>query len=142
MTPTPPAPRGTGPDGAPARADLAAPLGGASLAASASGAALALLPLDSPLRAPLALYFLFAAPAQALHSALRRLQPLPRAVASLSGAVLINLLIAEIMASSNTRSIPGEIMAVAVISFLLFLAGTGVNHSINDRSGAVKIPKT
>ncbi|OAR27579.1 hypothetical protein A8W25_04945 [Streptomyces sp. ERV7] len=115
---------------------------GAALAVSAAGAVLAYIPLDSPLRAPLALFFLIAAPAEALVFALRRLEPLARIAASFSGALLIDLVIAEIMARAHVRSLRGEIIAVALISFLLFLAGTGVNNSASDRSRKVKNPKT
>ncbi|MFG2146692.1 hypothetical protein ACGFRG_21175 [Streptomyces sp. NPDC048696] len=142
MARTPTAPSDPRHDGASARDDLAAALSGAALAVSAVGAALAYIPLDSPLRAPLALFFLIAAPAEALAFALRRLEPLTRAVASFSGAVLINLVIAETMAIIEVRSVRSEIIMVAVISFLLFLAGTGVNRSATDRSRMVKNPKT
>ncbi|MBD0744327.1 hypothetical protein BG418_22500 [Streptomyces sp. CBMA152] len=117
-------------------------MSGAALTVSVVGAAIAWIPLDSPLRAPLALFFLIAAPAEALAFALRRLEPLTRAVASFSGTVLINLVIAETMAIIEVRSVRGEIMAVAVISFLLFLTGTGVKRSATDRSRMVKNPKT
>ena len=142
MARTPSAPRGPRLDRSSARADLTAVAAGAALAVSGAGAALACIPLDSPLRAPLALFFLIAAPAEALFFALRRREPLTRAVASLSGAVLIDLVIAEILARAHVRSVRGEIMAIAVISFLLFLSGTGVNNSASDRSRKVKNPKT
>ena len=82
---------------APVGADLPPVLAGAALAVSAAGAALAFAGLDSPLRAPLALFYLVAAPAEAAVFALRRLEPLARMVASLSGAVLIDVLTAESM---------------------------------------------
>lgn len=142
MARTASAPRGPRHDRSSVHADAAAVASGAALAVSGAGAALAYIPLDSPLRAPLALFFLIAAPAEALFFALRRLEPLTRTVASLSGAVLIDLMIAEIMAGAHVRSVRGEIMAVALINFLLFLAGTGVNNSASDRSRKAKNPKT
>ncbi|MFD9483547.1 hypothetical protein ACFWBX_05990 [Streptomyces sp. NPDC059991] len=142
MARTASAPQGPRHDRPSVHADLTAVASGAALAVSGAGAVLAYIPLDSPLRAPLALFFLIAAPAEALFFSLRRLEPLTRAVASFSGAVFIDLVIAEITAAAHVRSVRGEIMAVALISFLLFLAGTGVNNSTNDRSRTVKNPKT
>ncbi|MGP9021694.1 hypothetical protein ACT1U9_25260 [Streptomyces sp. BR1] len=142
MASRPTTPFRPGDDGPSARDDLAAALSGAALTVSTVGAVIAYIPVESPLRAPLGLFFLIAAPAEALAFALRRWEPLTRAVASFSGTVLINLLIAETMAISEVRSVRGEIMTVAVISFLLFLTGTGVKRSATDRSRMVKNPKT
>ncbi|WP_344079547.1 hypothetical protein [Streptomyces crystallinus] len=114
---------------------------GAALALSAAGGVLAYIPLHSPLRAPLSLFFSIAAPAEALLFVLRRREPFPRAVASLSGALLIDGVIAEILAGAHVRSVRGEIIAISLISFLLFLSGTGVNNSVNDRSRKVKKTK-
>ncbi|WP_199846541.1 hypothetical protein [Streptomyces sp. CB01201] len=109
----------------PVRADLLAVLAGAVFAASAVGAALAYADLDSPLRAPLALFYLLAAPTEATAFLLRRLEPLARWVASLSGAVLIDLLAAETMAGLHLWSTRNGVTAVGAISLLLFLLGTG-----------------
>ncbi|MBX7467990.1 hypothetical protein K1Y80_18145 [Streptomyces sp. MAG02] len=105
----------------PVRADLLAVLAGAVFAASAVGAALAYADLDSPL----ALFYLLAAPAEAAAFLLRRLEPLARWVASLSGAVLIDLLAAETMAGLHLWSTRNGVTAVGAISLLLFLLGTG-----------------
>ncbi|MFI6474606.1 hypothetical protein ACIBL5_30585 [Streptomyces sp. NPDC050516] len=128
--------------GAPVAADLLPVLAGAALAVSAVGAALAFAGLDSPLRAPLALFYLVAAPAEAAVFALRRLEPLARMVASLSGAVLIDVLTAESMAGLHLWSTRNGITAVGVISLLLFLLGTGVNRSGCDRESPVKNTET
>ncbi|MFJ8309241.1 MULTISPECIES: hypothetical protein [unclassified Streptomyces] len=123
-------------------ADLLPVLAGATLAVSAAGAVLAITGLDSPLRAPLALFFLIAAPAEAAAFVLRRLEPLSRAVASISGAVLIDLLTAESMAALHLWSIRSGVTAVGVISLLLFLIGTGANRSGCDRESTAKNTET
>ncbi|MCT9093125.1 hypothetical protein N4G70_30295 [Streptomyces sp. ASQP_92] len=113
--------------------DLLSVLAGAALAASAVGAALALADSTSPLRAPLALFFLVAAPAEAAAFSLRRLEPLTRAVASLSGAVLIDLSTAESMTRWHLWSIRNGIATVGAISLVLLLWGAGVRRSGSDR---------
>ncbi|WP_189390050.1 hypothetical protein [Streptomyces sp. SDr-06] len=122
--------------------DLLSVTAGAALAASAAGAVLAFADLDSPLRAPLTLLYLVAAPAEAALFTLRRLEPLARMMASISGAVLINLLTAESMAGLHLWSTRNGIAAVGVISLLLFLLGTGVNRSGCDRESPVKNTET
>jgi hypothetical protein len=94
------------------------------------------------LRAPLALFFLISAPAEAGAFALRRLEPLGRAVASVSGAVLIDLLTAESMAALHLWSVRSGVTAVGVISLLLFLLGTGANRSGCDRESKTKNTET
>ncbi|MFG3283521.1 hypothetical protein [Streptomyces sp. NPDC048111] len=124
-------------------ADDALPvLAGAVLAASAAGGALAFAGLDSPLRAPLALFSLVAAPAEAAAFSLRRLEPLTRIVASLSGAVLIDLATAESMAALHLWSARNGVTAVGAISFLLFLLGTGVIRPGAGRGNPVDITET
>lgn len=123
-------------------ADLLPVLAGASLAVSAAGAVLALGGLDSPLRAPLALFFLIAAPAEAAAFALHRLEPLSRSVASISGAVLIDLLTAESMAALHMWSIRSGVTAVGVISLLLFLLGTGAHRSGRGRKSTAENKET
>ncbi|WP_345035090.1 hypothetical protein [Streptomyces sannanensis] len=96
-------------------------LAGAAVSVSAVGAVLALTDLASPLRAPFVLFFLLAAPASALAFGLRGLEPLGRLVASLAGAVAIDLLIAQAMLAMHIWSVRGGIAAVAGTSALLFL---------------------
>ncbi|MEU3827280.1 hypothetical protein [Streptomyces sp. SID161] len=118
------------PDGAEAHADGARPgpgrglpalLAGAATAVSAAGALLAFTDSDSPLRAPCALLFLLAAPAAAIAVALRGLGPLGRAVTALAGAVVADMLIAQIMLAVHRWSIRGGVVAVTVLSLLILL---------------------
>ncbi|MBQ0850164.1 hypothetical protein J8N05_18355 [Streptomyces sp. BH-SS-21] len=85
------------------------------------GAVLALADIDSPLRAPLTLFFLLAAPAAAVAIALRNLEPVGRVLASLSAAVAVNLLVAQGMLAVHRWSVPGGIAAVAALSSLILL---------------------
>ncbi|MCX5383330.1 hypothetical protein [Streptomyces sp. NBC_00083] len=132
---------------APFGADLLPVLAGAALAVSATGAVLVLFDPDSALRAPLALFYLLAAPAEAGAFLLRRLEPLARTAASLSGAVVIDLLTAESMAGLHLWSVRNGVTAVGVISLLLFLhgflvgtpRGTGVNRAEPDRESPAQI---
>ncbi|MEV0093086.1 hypothetical protein [Streptomyces sp. NPDC050738] len=121
-------------------------LAGAALAVSAVGAVLALADLASPLRAPFALFFLLTAPAAALSTNLRGLEPFGRLVASSGGAVALNLLIAETMLAAHMWSVRGGVAAVAVISSLLFLPALvrrkkGTVNSVSDRESTVQITK-
>ncbi|MFG2719259.1 hypothetical protein ACGFW5_13345 [Streptomyces sp. NPDC048416] len=118
-------------------ADLLPVLAGAALAVSAVGAALVLFDPGSALRAPLALFCLAGAPAEATAFALRRMEPLPRAVMAFSGAVLIDLLTAEGMAGLHLWSVRNGIAAVGAISLLVFLLGTGANRPGHDRRSPV-----
>ncbi|MFE7121095.1 hypothetical protein ACFU99_37265 [Streptomyces sp. NPDC057654] len=93
---------------------------GAAVAVGGVGAALALGDIASPLRAPFALFFLFAAPACAVAVALRGLDPLGRWVAAAGGALAIDLLIAQAMLALHIWSVTGGIVAVAALSLILF----------------------
>ncbi|MGR8011423.1 hypothetical protein [Streptomyces hypolithicus] len=96
-------------------------LAGAALAVSAVGAVLALADVASPLRAPFTLFFLLVAPASAVATGLRGLEPLGRTVAGAAGAVALNLLVAQTMLALHIWSARGAVAAVAGISTLLFL---------------------
>jgi len=117
----PPAPGGDEPSRHDPGKDLPALLAGAATAIAGVGAALALVDVDSPLRAPFTLFFLLAAPAAAVAAALRGLEPFGRAVASLSGAVAVNLLVAQSMLAVHRWSVPGGIAAVTALSALVLL---------------------
>jgi hypothetical protein len=145
-------PSPSGPGGRPDRRAAAAwsdslpVLAGAALAVSAVGAALAFADLASPLRAPFSLFFLLVAPAAALSGNLRGLEPFARLVASSAGAVVIDLLVAEIMLATHMWSVRGGVAAVAVISSLLFLPAlvqrsTGISNSVSDRERTIEITK-
>ncbi|MFC7306921.1 hypothetical protein ACFQVC_22150 [Streptomyces monticola] len=94
---------------------------GAAVAVGAVGLFLGLIDLDSPLRAPFVLFFLITAPAAATATALRRMEPWGRAVASCAAAAAIDLLVAQTMLALHMWSIRGGIAAVAAISLLIAL---------------------
>jgi hypothetical protein len=85
------------------------------------GALLALTGSGSPLRGPLTLFFLLAAPAGAIAACLRGLDPFGRVLASLAGAVVLDMLVAQGMLAVHRWSVNGGIVAVAVISSLVLL---------------------
>ncbi|MEU6357490.1 hypothetical protein ABZ896_50705 [Streptomyces sp. NPDC047072] len=97
-------------------------LAGAATAVAAFGALLALTGSHSPLRAPLVLFFLLAAPAAAIAAALRGLDPYGRLVAAVAGSVALNMLVAQGMLATHRWSARGGVIAVTVISCLLLLA--------------------
>ncbi|MGW5634583.1 hypothetical protein [Streptomyces sp. NPDC003832] len=105
----------------PVRGDLAPLLAGAATAVGAAGALLALTDSDSPLRGPLTLFLLLAAPAAALAAALRGLDPFGRALASLAGAVAVDMLVAQAMLALHVWSAAGGVVAVTGLSALVFL---------------------
>ena len=102
--------------------DLSPLLAGAATAVGGFGALLALAGSDSPLRGPLTLFFLLAAPATALGAALRGLAPLGRAIGAIAGAVVLNMLVAQGMLAVHRWSVRGGIIAVTVISLLLLVS--------------------
>ncbi|MFF4033358.1 hypothetical protein ACFYZ2_27015 [Streptomyces sviceus] len=101
--------------------DLTPLLAGAATAVGGWGALLALTGSDSPMRAPLTLFFLLAAPAAGIAAALRGFDPFARALASLAGSVVLNMLVAQGMLATHRWSARGGVMAMAVISALILL---------------------
>ncbi|MEV8089740.1 hypothetical protein [Streptomyces nigra] len=101
--------------------DLTPLLAGAATAVGAIGAVLALTGSDSPLRGPFTLFFLLAAPAAAIGAALRGLDPFGRLVASVAGAVVLDMLVAQAMLALHQWSVRGGIVAVTAISALILL---------------------
>ncbi|MFE0173930.1 hypothetical protein ACFWZ2_16580 [Streptomyces sp. NPDC059002] len=101
--------------------DLLSLLTGVAVAVGGVGATLALIDLDSPLRGPFTLFFLLAAPAAAIGAALRGLTPWGRIVASASGAIAVNLLVAQAMLALHMWSVRGGVAAVTVLSSLTLL---------------------
>ncbi|WP_234350880.1 hypothetical protein [Streptomyces sp. JHA19] len=101
--------------------DLTPLLAGAATAVGAIGAVLALTGSDSPLRGPFTLFFLLAAPATAIGAALRGLDPFGRLVASVAGAVVLDMLVAQAMLALHQWSVRGGIVAVTAISALILL---------------------
>ncbi|GAA2262260.1 hypothetical protein GCM10010145_28960 [Streptomyces ruber] len=103
------------------RKDLAALLTGAATAVAAAGALLALTDAASPLRAPLTLFFLLAAPGAAIGASLRGLPLLGRVVTSVAGAVAVDLLVAQALLAARVWSVRGGIVAVTAVSVLVLL---------------------
>ncbi|WP_055534584.1 hypothetical protein [Streptomyces graminilatus] len=101
--------------------DLFPLLTGATVAVAAIGAALALTDTASPLRGPLTLFFLLAAPSLAVGAALRGLEPFGRTVTSVAAAVALDLLVAQGMLATHRWSVRGGVMAVTAISSLILL---------------------
>ncbi|MFE0438260.1 hypothetical protein ACFW2K_25255 [Streptomyces nigra] len=101
--------------------DLTPLLAGAATAVGTIGAVLALTGSDSPLRGPFTLFFLLAAPAAAIGAALRGLDPFGRLVASVAGAVVLDMLVAQAMLALHQWSVRGGIVAVTAISALILL---------------------
>jgi len=94
---------------------------GAATAVGGLGALLALVGSDSPLRAPLALFFLLAAPAAGIAAALRGLDPFARVLTALAGSVVLNMLVAQGMLATHRWSARGGVVAMTVISSLILL---------------------
>ncbi|MFI8071054.1 hypothetical protein ACIF85_20000 [Streptomyces sp. NPDC086033] len=101
--------------------DLTPLLAGAATAVGGFGALLALTGSDSPLRAPLTLFFLLVAPAFGIAAALRGFDPFARLLASLAGSVVLNMLVAQGMLATHRWSTRGGVLAMAVISALILL---------------------
>ncbi|MFB7500795.1 hypothetical protein ACFC09_40040 [Streptomyces sp. NPDC056161] len=115
--------------------DLAPLLTGVAAAVGGVGALLALTGSASPLRGPFALFFLLAAPATAIASVLRGLDPFGRLLVSLAGAVVVDMLVAQGMLAVHRWSVDGGILAVTVFSLLLFLAEGILERMQKIRSG-------
>ncbi|MFG2605194.1 hypothetical protein ACGFT2_16855 [Streptomyces sp. NPDC048514] len=96
-------------------------LAGAATAVAAVGALLASVDSASPLRGPCALFFLVMAPATAVATALRGLDPFGRALCALAGAVAVDMLVAQGMLAIHRWSIRGGVVAVTVLSLALLL---------------------
>ncbi|MHC5257154.1 hypothetical protein ACYSUO_04665 [Streptomyces sp. UC4497] len=96
-------------------------LAGAGVVAGGAGLVLALSHAESPLRGPLALFFLLAAPGAAFAAALRGLDPWARVLTSVAGAVAVVMLVAQGMLAVHRWSVNGGVIAVAVLSASAFL---------------------
>ncbi|MEU7379310.1 MULTISPECIES: hypothetical protein [unclassified Streptomyces] len=101
--------------------DLTPLLAGAATTAGGLGALLALTGSGSPLRGPLTLFFLLAAPAAAIAAALRGLDPFGRALVSLAGAVALDMLVAQGMLAVHRWSVGGGLLAVTAFCSLVLL---------------------
>ncbi|KOV69011.1 hypothetical protein ADL00_12035 [Streptomyces sp. AS58] len=96
-------------------------LAGAATAVGGIGALLALTESGAPLRAPFTLFFLLVAPAVAIAAALDGLDPLSRALVSLSGAIVVDMLVAQGLLALHLWSVRGGIAAVTAVSALTLL---------------------
>ncbi|MEU3348195.1 hypothetical protein ABZ723_24970 [Streptomyces sp. NPDC006700] len=101
--------------------DLSPLLAGAATTAGGIGALLALTGSGSPLRGPLTLFFLLAAPTAAIAAALRGLDPFGRALASVAGAVALDMLVAQGMLAVHRWSVGGGLLAVTAFCSLVLL---------------------
>ncbi|MGX1545066.1 hypothetical protein [Streptomyces adustus] len=101
--------------------DLSPLLAGAATAVGAIGALLAFTDSGSSLRGPFVLFFLLAAPAAAVAAALRGLDPFARVLASVAGAVVLDMLVAQAMLAVHRWSVPGGITAVTALSTVALL---------------------
>ncbi|MEU9211540.1 hypothetical protein AB0D27_27280 [Streptomyces sp. NPDC048415] len=96
-------------------------LAGAATVVAVVGAVLALADVDSPLRGPFTLFFLLAAPSVAIAAALRGLDPFGRLLASVAGAITVDMLVAQGMLAVHRWSVRGGIAAVTALSSVLLL---------------------
>ena len=101
--------------------DLTALLAGAATAVGGLGALLAFTGHASPLRGPFVLFFLLAAPAAAIAAALTGLEPFGRTVASLAGAVAVDMLVAQVLLATYHWSVRTGLAAVTAFSALVLL---------------------
>lgn len=118
--------------------DLLPLLAGAATVVAVVGAILALADVDSPLRGPFTLFFLLAAPSVAIAAALRGLEPFGRVLASVAGAVAVDMLVAQGMLAVHRWSVGGGVTAVTVISCLILLLVGG--RRLRGRSSS-SLPK-
>ncbi|MYW69667.1 hypothetical protein GTY65_37225 [Streptomyces sp. SID8379] len=112
---------GDGPADTPADRDTWYLLAGAGVVAGGAGLVLALAHADSPLRGPLALFFLLAAPGSAFAAALRGFDPWARFLVSAAGAVCVVMGVAQGMLATHRWSVDGGVIAVGALSALTFL---------------------
>ncbi|MFJ9041336.1 hypothetical protein ACIRF8_32830 [Streptomyces sp. NPDC102406] len=112
---------GDGPADAPSGRDTLPLLAGAGVVAGGAGLVLALTDAASPLRGPLALFFLLAAPGAAFAAALRGLDPWARSLVSLAGALTVVMLVAQGMLATHHWSVDGGVLTVGALSALAFL---------------------
>ena len=104
------------------RTQLAPLLSGAALGIATAGAALAFADFSSPLRAPLAFFFLLLAPAAAIAGGLEALDPVSRTVLALIGSVVLNTLVAQLLLALGSWSAQTAVAIVAMLSVLALAA--------------------
>jgi hypothetical protein len=90
--------------------------------------------ISSPVRAPFTFFFLVVAPAAALASVLRGIDPLSRAVVAIGAAMVVDVLVAQGMLALHLWSIRGGVGVVAAVSAVLFLLPPAVRaYARSDR---------
>jgi hypothetical protein len=92
-----------------------------AVVAGSVSAILAIANIDSPVRAPLVVTFLLAAPAAAVAGLLDRFDVLARLVIAGTAAVVINFLAAETLLALGLWSVPGSVIVVAAITVICAL---------------------
>lgn len=92
---------------------------GGAITAGTAGAVLAFAGIDTPVRLPLVLLFLAAAPAIAVASLLPGLDPFGRVVVAGAAALVINVGVAAAMLVAGSWSPRAGLVIVAVISIML-----------------------
>jgi hypothetical protein len=99
------------------------------LVAGAVGAALAIAGVATPVRAPLVLIFLAAAPALAVTSLLGRLDRFGKIVIAGIAAIVVNFAVAETMIASGAWSPAAGVAAVGAVSVLMVASGALVRRA-------------
>ena len=87
-----------------------------AVAAGTVGVGLALADANSPLRTPLVILFLAAAPATAVAGLLRGFDPFARIVVAVTAAIVINALVATTMLAAGAGSPKAGLVAIVVIT--------------------------
>ncbi|WP_394435258.1 hypothetical protein [Streptomyces sp. SGAir0957] len=104
-------------------------LAGAAVLTGGAGLVLVLVDARFPLRAPLALCYLLAAPGAVFAAALRGLDPWARGALSLTGAVTVVVLVAQGMLAVRHWSVEGGVIVVGALSALAFMG----RHAFRSR---------
>lgn len=95
---------------------------------------LLLLP-DHNGRGAVTLLFLLAAPAMSVFVPLRGVDPLARTVLAGTAALVVNAGVAEVMLATGTWSVTWGVLAVALISMVMAIAGCTLRLRIRAHSG-------
>ncbi|MGW6461406.1 hypothetical protein ACWF94_36685 [Streptomyces sp. NPDC055078] len=106
-------------------ADFLPVLAGVAFTVAWIGVVLALADIDSPLRAPFAVFFLFAGPACGLYAVLPGLDTTTRAAAAAAGTLGLDLAIAGVLSSLGLLTVGIGIATVTAVTAALFLVALG-----------------
>lgn len=108
---------------------------GGTIAAGAAGAVFVFGDIQSPVRAPVVLFFLAAAPAIAVASLLRQLDAWARAIIAGTAAIVLNLGIATAMLLSGNWSVRAGYAALALISGVIATCGLAAGRAPETSGG-------